>query len=624
VPSLRIFVSSSYSDLLDYRQAASDAIRGLDLSSDDMVLWSADGRNTTDYSVDRVRQSDVLVLLVAYRYGTVPDGMAHSITELEYRAAREAGVPVLAFFADPEVPWLPQHIDDSQERLREFKSHVEREVTRKFFRDPTDLAFKVTQALAQLLAVPPAPSSQRFAGTVRPVSTVSRLLHEPDVLVPIGTSEDGLPLLLEVVRSRDLSSPLEQLRRAVSGPNQSSTEELFDSFRAALVEHATRTWASEDLRQVRMRTGTDRRLYVTPFTLSGPFTSMLSGLVASADRHTRDLTGLASLGMGAGSIPLNLAAGADGTTDPGRLQSTGGQNRFLAVDPEDGAVYSVGRQDGEFVEWRPFLCESASPTFVGASVEVGPAPYGVTCPVAQVPDVLMEFARLSNKPDGRIEVATKLQVSRQAVLIVLGAVADALAALHAKGIVHGDVKPDNILVVPSGVELIDAFDVRVGSRSPGWTPQWSAPEQVRGEPVTPATDVFPLAIMAGRLLGGEIVGEVRKYRTPQALPTPHEVDLFHNPSLYVDPDRTLVAGPGVRAWRDLVERSLSFEPERRPPDAAAFAAELRALLDRHPVSGELSTRATGYLVASRLIDGTDAVARVVSAPPAGAVDVDFV
>jgi serine/threonine protein kinase len=153
--------------------------------------------------------------------------------------------------------------------------------------------------------------------------------------------------------------------------------------------------------------------------------------------------------------------------------------------------------------------------------------------------------------------------------------------------------------------------VKFGERLPGWTPSWSAPEQVRGEPVTGAADVYPLALMAARILGGEVVGEVRKYRTPAALQMP-EVDLFHNPSLYIDRDKRLVSSDGIRAWRDLVERSLSFDPERRPASASDFADEMRALFDAYPIADTVTLSPTGDLVASRLVDGSEAVAHLVS------------
>ena len=57
--------------------------------------------------MSRVRGSDLLVLILAHRYGSMPPGSAHSITELEYCAARASNVPVLAFIVDGKTPWLP-------------------------------------------------------------------------------------------------------------------------------------------------------------------------------------------------------------------------------------------------------------------------------------------------------------------------------------------------------------------------------------------------------------------------------------------------------------------------------------------------------------------------------------
>jgi len=180
----RIFISSTYGDLLEYRQATSGAISGLGHQSDDMELWSADGRSGAVYSVDRVKQADVLILLLAHRYGTIPDGERYSITELEYLAARDAGIPVLAFFVDPELPWPPQDIDwDSRDQLQKFKERVEREVTRKQFRTPQELAVLVTQALAQCLSRPAlTTSTQRFAGnpeTVQSISAAATIPRKP-------------------------------------------------------------------------------------------------------------------------------------------------------------------------------------------------------------------------------------------------------------------------------------------------------------------------------------------------------------------------------------------------------------------------------------------------------------
>jgi eukaryotic-like serine/threonine-protein kinase len=75
-------------------------------------------------------------------------------------------------------------------------------------------------------------------------------------------------------------------------------------------------------------------------------------------------------------------------------------------------------------------------------------------------------------------------------------VAEALEALHAAGYVHCDLKPTNILVADDGkVKVIDLGQAcPIGTRKPRiqGTPDYIAPEQVRCQPVTPATDVYNL------------------------------------------------------------------------------------------------------------------------------------
>ncbi|GLW65452.1 hypothetical protein Arub01_36960 [Actinomadura rubrobrunea] len=77
-------------------------------------------------------------------------------------------------------------------------------------------------------------------------------------------------------------------------------------------------------------------------------------------------------------------------------------------------------------------------------------------------------------------------------------VATALAAIHGAGIVHRDLKPANVLLSPTGPRVIDfgiarALDAADGPTRTGQfvgTPNYLAPELLRGEPVTPASDVF--------------------------------------------------------------------------------------------------------------------------------------
>jgi serine/threonine protein kinase len=88
------------------------------------------------------------------------------------------------------------------------------------------------------------------------------------------------------------------------------------------------------------------------------------------------------------------------------------------------------------------------------------------------------------------------------------ALARLLAAVHARGVVHCDVKPSNLLICGDDIRVIDFGIARyVGQRCGGdgivqCTRGWAAPEQLRAEPATPAVDVFAWGCLLAHLAGG--------------------------------------------------------------------------------------------------------------------------
>jgi hypothetical protein len=108
-------------------------------------------------------------------------------------------------------------------------------------------------------------------------------------------------------------------------------------------------------------------------------------------------------------------------------------------------------------------------------------------------------------------VAAHGPLPAESVLLLVAGVAEALAAIHGAGLVHRDLKPSNVLLAADGPRVIDfgiaraveataltRTGVRVG------TPQYMAPEQVRGDAVSAAADVWALGALAAFAATGRL------------------------------------------------------------------------------------------------------------------------
>ena len=162
---------------------------------------------------------------------------------------------------------------------------------------------------------------------------------------------------------------------------------------------------------------------------------------------------------------------------------------------------------------------------------------------------------------------------------------DGLAAIHAAGIVHADIKCDNLVVDKTGggdrLLIIDLGPARattsrsevLGEDLAAGTPEYLAPELVRGLPPTAATDLYSAAIVIYELIVG---------MTPFAGRRPLEV-LEHQvaaPIVFPEEVRAVIS-PEVEG---VLLRALEKEPERRFPDAHKLAIALDRAIGMLPGS----------------------------------------
>ncbi len=182
-------------------------------------------------------------------------------------------------------------------------------------------------------------------------------------------------------------------------------------------------------------------------------------------------------------------------------------------------------------------------------------------------------------------------------------VAEAVDAAHRQLVVHRDLKPTNILVTASGrVKLLDfgiakllqaeAFDERqtqVGGQP--LTPAYAAPEQILGEAVTTATDVYSMGALLFELLTGRPPFD-RAGRPLPALVRAVDSETLERPSVVAagaddrEPEREIVRSFAPRLEGDLDSialKALNRDPARRYPSAAAFGEDLRRFLAGRPV-----------------------------------------
>jgi predicted Ser/Thr protein kinase len=181
----------------------------------------------------------------------------------------------------------------------------------------------------------------------------------------------------------------------------------------------------------------------------------------------------------------------------------------------------------------------------------------------------------------RLLFREKQMSPRKACDIVLQ-LAEALHYIHKQGVVHCDIKTENILISEEEhegkrsktiIKLLDfglarSLTASRASTSLSGTPHYVAPERIRGEPASPASDVYGVGILLYELVTGQVPwdGAVQKI-------------LAGHLEERAKPPSQLIEGGIDPALETLIYHALAKRPAERHKDMAAFIYELKTVMD---------------------------------------------
>jgi len=149
---MKVFLSSTYNDLIEHRRAAHDALEQLGLHVIWMEAFGARPVESTKACLDEIEDAELFIGIYAHRYGYIPESSDISITEQEFLHAKSKRKPIFGFIVNEDHAWPPKHIEhDKDDKLDAFLKKVKKQPV-KFFTTPDDLASNVSSSVGKYLA----------------------------------------------------------------------------------------------------------------------------------------------------------------------------------------------------------------------------------------------------------------------------------------------------------------------------------------------------------------------------------------------------------------------------------------------------------------------------------------
>ena len=592
---MRIFISSTHDEMKSYRSQVHTAIHSMSHHAEDAVYWVANPMSPVEVCRRMIEESDLVVLLLGHSYGSIVPGEEYSYIEFEYRHAMACRREVLAFLVDDDTPWPPNYIEHDVVRrgkISALKETVSGELLPKRFTSPESLELLVVQAIAQADRAKakkdsvPAPTQPK--GEPVPqinVESTECLILRSDAAVSLGSSPFGLPQLLQVQRSPDMTTFSRSLYDVLESKDREPV--LAPSILEYVQERGNSIWRTRGIRTIVEPDGTNRgQHYVSHLSVAQLLSPTLLSRIVRLPTNLRSVVlkgGVDSeyFAMQARTCATVAVLGPEPSvfsSDDRRSLQPGGSVKRIALSmngPQRVSVVTASRKSYfsnnntiDVGNHRPFVNESIyglGKVCVSLFKRVGTEQTIIErdIPLAEYEGKIVRLLRTIDVRDAGL-YSVQFNTMQTGVVSLLAEIARALEAYVGAGKVHGDIKPHNILVVEDGPVLIDSLDVVIGQISPGLTPGWCAPEQLAHRPVTDKTDVYPLALMLASALGIRIAGRVSIYVAPGRTGTEEPMMFLSEPMAYTGRFVERTTGIVDAQTLSFVEACLSPNPGDRP------------------------------------------------------------
>jgi hypothetical protein len=211
--SFTVFVCSTFSDLSEERDGVLDAIRRLKLQHESMEFFGARTSQPIETCLAQVQASDVLVVIVGLRYGSIVTELGISYSEAEYEEGFRLKKPCLVYMRDEDEPILAKHVERDPEKLKlleRWKQTLQSRHTVAGFRAGPRLAVQVASDLAR--TIQDIEEVARARETARTAGGTSLLSEVRDVISDALSQGAPEASLLSAIRSA-VSSLLATLRK---------------------------------------------------------------------------------------------------------------------------------------------------------------------------------------------------------------------------------------------------------------------------------------------------------------------------------------------------------------------------------------------------------------------------